>query len=292
MGLFVFRGGGNLPTWALYLDESGNTDRHQQPLKENETPVFTLAGTTLPLESWRDYDRAYLGLKCDFFQNEIDKSSKLAPQWEFKGNRAIAPRNAESDRIKNFCYKALDLIKKYDGSVFSVSFLKNTESPTTASTMYTLALQILAESFDIFLREKSDNEKGIIILDSRTAHTKKGGGLDYTVAHSYLSYIFGNDQGRQLKRLREAPLFADSGLTAGIQIADVVAALLYGNTYCHHLAPNGPNEQLGLLDYGHTRRYWSQISELRFQSANKYEGYQRFGLRVFDHRPSPRKVVG
>jgi hypothetical protein len=281
-----------LPTWALYLDESGNTERHQQPLKQNQTPLFTLAGTALPLEHWRDYDRAYLGLKIEFFQSEIDNSSKLAPHWEFKGNRAIAPRNADSDRIKHFCYRALDLIERFGGRLFSVSFLKNSESPTPASTMYTLALQLLAESFDIYLRERSDAAKGIIILDSRTAHTKKGGGLDYTVAQSYLSYMFGNEQGRQLKRLREAPLFADSGLTPGIQLADIVAALLYGNTYCHHLAPRGSDAEKGFLDYGHTRRYWSQIRGLRFQSANRYEGYQKFGLRVFDHRTDSGSTAG
>ena len=276
-----------MPIWALYLDESGNPDRHQQPLKQNETPLFTLGGTALPLEHWRDYDRAFLGLKMDFFGSEIDKSSKLAPQWEFKGNRAISPRNADSDRIKHFCYRALDLIERFDGRLFAVSFLKNLNNPTPTSTMYTLALQILAESFDIFLREKSDTAKGIIILDSRTAHTKKGGGLDYAVAQSYLSYVFGNEQGRQLKRLREAPLFADSGLTPGIQIADIVAALIYGNTYCHHLAPDGLDREAGLLDYRHVRRYWNQIRKLRFQSVGQYEGYQKFGVRAFDHRDPP-----
>ncbi len=273
--------------WALYLDESGSTDPHGIPLAAHETPVFTVAGVALPLKHWREYDRSYLALKCNFFDNEIDKSSKSAPQWEFKGNRAIAPRNADSNRIKNFCYKVLDLVGDFEGKIFSVTYLKNPDNPTPGRMMYTLALQVLAESFDIFLREKSSADRGLIILDSRTAHLKKGGGLDYAVAHSYLSFIFGNDQGRQLKRLREAPLFADSALTSGIQIADVVAALMYANSYCYHIAPSGRDESMGYLNYTPCRRYWNLLSELRFRSTNKYEGFTRYGVRVFDHRPAP-----
>ncbi len=150
--------------------------------------------------------------------------------------------------------------------------------------MYTVALQILAEAFDIFLREKSEDSRGLIILDSRMAHVEKGRGLDYTTALSLLTYFFGNEQGRQLKRLREAPLFADSGITAGVQIADIVAALIYANTYVHRLAPGGADATNNYLDYGHVKRYWPPIMDLRFQSKNSYEGYIKYGLRVFDHR--------
>jgi hypothetical protein len=47
--------------------------------------------------------------------------------------------------------------------------------------------------------------KGLIIIDSRMAHVKQKQGIDYQVAHSYLSYIFGHKDGRQLKCLTEGP---------------------------------------------------------------------------------------
>jgi len=273
-----------VPTWALYLDEAGDWNRHHMPVRQGETPVFTLAGVALPLEDWRAYDRSYLRLKCEFFQNEIDKSSKPAERWEFKGNRVVAPRNSDSERIRIFTYRLLDLITTFGGKIFSVSFLKNPCAPTPANSMYTISLQIISETFDIFLREQGDNIRGISILDSRVAHVQKGRGLDYTVALSLLSYIFGNEYGRQLKRLREAPLFADSAITAGIQIADIVASLMFSNTYANSLAAGGSVPEKGYLDYTHTRRYWPQISEHRFISRNTYNGYVKYGIRVFDHR--------
>jgi hypothetical protein len=249
-------------TWVLYLDESGDANPHHLPLRQGETPVFTLAGMALNLSDWRSYNREYNLLKFNFFKNEIEKSSKSQYQWEFKGNRAAAPRNAESVRIADFCHKVLDLVKDYNGQLFSVSFLKNHTSPTSNATMYTKALQIHAEAFDIFLREKSNDAQGIIVLDSRMAHFKKGSGLDYIVAISLLTYILGNDQGRQLKRIQEAPFFADSSITVGAQIADIVAALMFGNTYAANIAPD---DAAGYLDYSHTRRYWqhSRLAEIR-----------------------------
>ena len=268
--------------WALYLDESGDTDKHSMPVRHGEKPVFTLGGVTLPIDRWRLYDREYLALKTTFFQNEINSSSRHAALWEFKGNRAIGPRNAESQRIKVFIYKVLDLIMTYGGGLFAVNILKDHERPTAPQSMYTVALQILAEKFNIFLREEGG--LGIFIIDSRMAHVTPGRGLDYAVAVSLLTYIFGHERGRAFTQLVEAPLFADSSLTAGLQIADIVAALLYANAYKYNLAPSGADASKGYLDYTHTQRYWPQINELEFKSKQKYNGFQMFGFRTSDHR--------
>jgi Protein of unknown function (DUF3800) len=271
-------------TWALYLDESGDAYRHDIPLREGQKPIFTLAGAALPLSEWRNYQRDFHALKLKFFNNEIEKSSKGLHQWEFKGNRAIAPRNAESERIAVFTHKVLDIVENYAGRLFSVSFVKDHVEPTPHTSQYTKALQILAECFDIFLREKSETARGVIILDSRMAHLQKGSGLDYIVAVSLMTYIFGNDQGRQLKRLQEAPLFADSTITAGIQMADIIAPLMYASTYRLQLSPDGKSHARGYLNYTHVERYWAHLQKLKFQSQSLYQGYRKNGFRMFDHR--------
>jgi len=271
-----------MPTWALYLDETGDTRGHSLPLKQGQTPVFTLGGVALPLYLWREFDREYLYLKREFFQQEIDKSSKDDTAWEAKGNNLIAPRNAASERNKIFTYRVLDKIKEFDGKIFSVNFLKSARDPISSVSIYTKALQIMAERFDIFLRE--NNAKGVIIIDSRMAHTKKGSGLDYSVAKSYLSFIFGNEQGRQLKQIIEAPLFADSALTAGLQVADIVAALIYADIYQHRISPDGENKECGFVDYRHVKRHGKLLNELEFKSQKKYDSRQIFGHRTLDHR--------
>ena len=271
-----------MAAWALYLDETGTTDRHSIPLSKSMTPMFTLAGVILPVDRWRDYDRAFLRLKRDFFAKEIDASSKIDAVWEIKGSKLFSPRNADSERNKVFVYKVIDLIKSFDGSVVGVNFLKSVRDPMARSSIYTKGLQILAERFDVFLRER--DSKGFMIIDSRMAHMRKGSGVDYTVAVSYLSYIFGNDEGRQLKKIVEAPMFADSGITAGLQIADIISGLIYADTYQHKLSPGGGDKEVGFLNYAHCQKFHAQLNDVVFQSRNKYGPRRLFGIRTIDHR--------
>lgn len=268
--------------WALYVDESGSPERLDLPVAKGQTPVFTLAGVALPLDRWRDYDRDYLRLKTQFFRKEIDQSSKTHHTWEVKGNYLFAPRNAGSDRNSVFSHRVLDLIQHYNGAIIAVSFIKDHKRNTSAKSLYTKGLQILSERFDIFLRE--NNSRGIMIVDSRMAHMNPGQGVDYTVAQSYLSFVFGNEEGQQLKRLSEAPLFADSAITAGIQIADIVAALVYANNYQLKISPEGGDPSQGILDYRHVRRFWPRLNETQFQSEKEYQGRTIYGLRTVDHR--------
>jgi len=118
---------------------------------------------------------------------------------------------------------------------------------------------------------------------------RKGRGVDYAVANSYLSFVFGNRDGQLLKRLIEAPLFADSGLTAGLQIADIVAALVYTNAYREKLAPFGAVPESGYLDYTHTKRFHPPLREMVFQSSQLLGGNRMFGLRTLDHRDRPAR---
>ena len=268
--------------WALYLDESGTTDPHNLPLRQGQNPLFSLAGVALPLGRWREYDRRYLYLKREFFAAEIERSSKIDAVWEVKGADLVSPRNSGSERNAAFVHRVLDLIDELGGRVVGVTVLKGVASPTPKTTIYTKALQIIAERYAEFLKERDSS--GVMILDSRMAHLKKGNGLDYTVAVSYLSFIFGNEEGRLLRPLIEAPLFADSGLTAGLQIADIVSALTYSNAYREKLAPNGPELALGYVDYRHTRRYWQRFRQLVFESQALHAGHRMFGLRTLDHR--------
>ncbi len=265
--------------WALYLDEAGDSNRHELPLISGKTPLFTLGGCCLRLKDWREFDRRYMHLKIHFFRNEIDKSRKDAANWEIKGKRLTAPRNAESERLKVFGYQVLDLIGEFGGRLFAVTFLKSVKDPMASHAMYSHGLQILAERFDIFLRE--EDSTGLTIIDSRAAHVTPGQGLDYRVATSYLSFVFGNVEGQQLKRLIEGPIFADSGLTAGIQMADIVAALVYANQYTYRF---NPDDQNGLLSYAHARKFWQPLKALEFASKKKYGGYLKYGFRIVDHR--------
>jgi hypothetical protein len=78
-----------------------------------------------------------------------------------------------------------------------------------------------------------------------------------------------------------------AGLTAGLQIADLIAALVYGSVYAQKLCSQPDFAELGYLDYSHTIRFRKPLEELQFTSKRKYKGYYCRGLRTIDHRRQP-----
>jgi hypothetical protein len=133
-----------------------------------------------------------------------------------------------------------------------------------------MSIQYLTERFQIFLDEHNDN--GMMIVDSRKHH------LDLQVAHSYLSFIFGNANGKQCNRMIEAPMFTDSRLTAGLQIVDIVGSCLFTNEYyqkCRTIP--------GALDYSHMQQYKVYLNNQQFHSKEKHGGYYKHGFKYIVH---------
>jgi len=82
-------------------------------------------------------------------------------------------------------------------------------------------------------------------------------------------------------------MFADSGLTAGLQIADIVSGMVYTNAYREKIAPAGAVSEHGYLDYTHMLRFQQPLRDIVFVSANVYGTQRMYGLRNIDHRVGP-----
>ena len=217
-----------MSTCVLYIDESGDIRQHNIPLRNAQTPLFTLTGLALPLSNWRDIDREYLALKREFFKPELARSSKRPEIYEIKGNTLCAPRQKNSRRRHAFIVEICRLVERYGGRLFCVSTIKNPDTPTPAVTIYTMSLQYMVERLNIFVAEHDTLDKGILIAD-RTVR------FDWDVAYSHMTFIFGSETGKQLTKIHEAPLFADSKLTAGLQLVDNLSSVIFTNHYYHSL---------------------------------------------------------
>jgi len=264
-----------MATCVVYIDEAGNPDGHHVPVRDGETPIFTLAALAFPLWEWRARDRNFLYLKRQFFPDKM-QTVERDEEVEIKGRELASPHNKNSRRRHEFNKKVLSFIGRNSGTAFGVSFLKNPSQPASSRSMYTQALQILIERISLFVTEHPSYNNAILICDSRMKGMR---GHDITVARSHMSYIFGNETGRRFINIMEAPLFADSRLTVGIQLVDIFASNLFSNHYHYYL-----RDLEGAIDYSHMRQYWSRIKALQFKSRNTVDGYPVFGYRVVDLR--------
>jgi hypothetical protein len=255
--------------YFFYIDEAGSPEGHHGPLLDGETPIFTLNSLCINAQNWRDLDRDYLRLKRRFFQKEI--GSEPAEYFEIKGSELTRPGSRTNKRAHRFIEQVFGLCRKYSLTLFSIVFVKNPLDPTSKKSLYTMALQYLCERFQAFLEEGIGDENGIIIVDSRMHN------VDLEVAQSHLSFIFGHKTGRTCDKILEAPMFASSKLTAGLQIIDIMGSCIYANFYQRNcmFVP-------GALDYSHMGTYWPELSALEFQSQRLYDGHRRSGYRVID----------
>lgn len=260
-----------MSTCILYVDESGDVRKHDLPLKNGQTPIFTLTGLALPLAEWRNIDRDFLAIKRQFFQPEIDLSSKRPEHYEIKGNSLCSPRNKESRRRLVYIKSLCDLVSRYEGKLFCVTVIKCPKKPTSATSIYTSSLQYMVERFNAYISEHQVHDKGLVIADS----TKR---FDFEVASSHMSFIFGSETGKLLTNIYEAPLFADSKLTAGLQIVDNISSIIYTNHYNYYCRTVD-----GACSYEHMKQHWEKVNALEFHSRKEYNGYHMNGFRVIKH---------
>src|SRR5467141_3613051 len=104
-----------MATCVFYIDESGDPGRHSIPLREGQTPLFTLTGLAFPISEWRSRDREYLSLKKQFFPDSLARSEKRPEEWEAKGNDLTKPHNADSARRHAFLRRVLHFISNHSG---------------------------------------------------------------------------------------------------------------------------------------------------------------------------------
>ncbi|TFB10488.1 DUF3800 domain-containing protein [Candidatus Marinimicrobia bacterium MT.SAG.4] len=261
-----------MSTCVFYVDESGDPNRHSVPIKIGTTPIFTLSALGLPLSDWRDYTSEYLQLKRRFFKSEINRTRVHAAKWEIKGSDLSKPSNKDDRRGAKFLEKVIELIERYKGKLFAVSVIKSVGHPTLATSIYTSSLQILVERLSIYVGESNIYANGIIIVDSRKKH------LDRQVAESHMSFIFGSETGREFTNIIEAPLFADSQLTQGLQIADNIGSAIYSNQYQFYC-----RSVEGANNYEHMHKFWDRVKALEFKSKKKYDNHIKYGFRVIKH---------
>lgn len=97
------------------------------------------------------------------------------------------------------------------------------------------------------LAEEYQRPKAIIAIDNEQRK------VDKRVAYAFSNYLYRTAGGTQMDRILEIPLFVDSEMTIGIQLADAAAGVirLYHRNDLHHMPShiNEPNWIKKLRDY-------------------------------------------
>lgn len=230
-----------------FIDESG----HPHPNDPNRWSV--VVACCFSETDSRRVARTIHALKRDVLERERMemKSSKLL-------NRSIFKNRPERVLFVEEFFSAL-LNLPID--IFAILIERPSEPPQDDDTFLPIYFRHLVERIHLLAEER--NEMATLLFDG---NGENFGGLSL----KFNSYIYRSAQGQEYARITDAPFFVDSKITAGIQIADMVASILRQHQHeeLYRQTPTGDEYLLAI-------RRFHRIVEQKAKNQTDAEGNAR-----------------
>lgn len=247
--------------YFLFVDESGS------PEKKDNSKVFSLVGTAVKIDSYKNLSSSLYSLHFSFFKEIMSRpettdrklNKKIRESKELKD---ILKPKIINRRNRRFFNKVIDeCILKNHISIHPVIFIKpELDNNPSGDWIYPLAFKRLVTSFNKFLIQK--NSKGLIMLDSRDYES------DDKLISSFYSYTARNPFGVKCDNVLGPPLFSRSDITPGLQLAHHIAYITFCQyTECYFHKQNQ-------IDYSQVSSFWQRLSNSNsvFGSCNSLKG--------------------
>lgn len=192
----------------VYIDESGFPD-----LRDNTTnPV--LAAVCIPEQAHRKLSREFYKIKSTFFRN---------PNRELKATKLLSPnvfQNRPDDR--ELVERVFELIGESGLAVFAAIMAHPKQRPDLPAGFIPNQYRFLLQRIHLYMSESiKPGDMAILIFDGDGTAGIKGG-----LGPGISNYLFRSLEGQSFSTILTSPLFVDSEITAGIQIADLIAGCI------------------------------------------------------------------
>ena len=239
-----------------FIDESG----HPHPNDPNSWSVLAACcfGET---ESRRIAGRIH-ALKRDVLQRE---------NMEMKGlnllNRSVYKNRMDRVAfVEEFFNTLLDL----EVVIFAIAIERPSAPPQSDDTFLPFYFQYLIERIHLLADERG--EMATTLFDGNGGNF---GGL----SRKFNSFLYRSNQGQLYTRITDAPFFVDSNITAGIQIADMVASVIrqYQQEELYKGVPSGDPYLWSI------RRYYRMIEQKTVDLTTATGEVRRGIYRYLDH---------
>ncbi len=234
----------------VYLDESG----HPHPNDPSKRPVVVAA--CIQDRDARTVAGRLHGLKRDVLGKE---------RMEMKGVRLInrstfRRRTAEAAFVEEFFSALLNL----PITVFAVIMERPIIAPDPKDTKLPDQFRFLTQRVQLLAESKE--EMATLLFDGAPGQL---GGLSF----KFGGFLYRSEEGRACTNITDIPFFGDSKASAGVQIADMIAAVIrqYEEAELYKRVPVGDTFLLAI------RRYY-RIIEQKTVDQVSHDGYSRPGL--------------
>ncbi|GAA1470849.1 DUF3800 domain-containing protein [Corynebacterium felinum] len=211
-----------------YIDEIGQTGAFVSPThaRFSDSPAFGYGGFVIPAEAAREFGAYFNKQKRTLFKNEIPEGTD-PNRWEKKGSDLLFARVSD-DRPQNLrVFRSL--ISKLDalnGKLFYYAAEKPCGTPKETNTgpreFEAREENAMRETLNRLARHADSGKQQIMVMMDQINEKSRKQRLPVMYAH-----ILGRaTEHEDMRRIVEPPMHIDSSLSANIQFADWVCALV------------------------------------------------------------------
>lgn len=207
----------------VFVDESG----HPIPSDNTDRPV--LSAICIRETDIRE-------LTSDIHRIKIDVYGKADD--EIKSTNLVTKRIINKGLTKNKGYvdRIISLLPQYNIKIFAVIMERPDYTPYIKEGFLPKQYYHLLKKIELYCK-KYNCSMAMIIFDEQD-HSR-----DQKISVAFNNFLYKSNLGRSFEKILEVPLFVDSKITVGIQIADLVAGIL------RHYYEEGLNEHNPVDDY-------------------------------------------
>ena len=244
----------------IFIDES------EWP-KPSAVRGYTLwTGVALQPELSKSFSRELFNLERKFWR--ISEPH----EFEIKGRMLLSRRALTSPKKMEFIEEVLSLCKRYQLLGFAVG-MQQIEEPMLSGFSCEEArifrvYHYLLERVEAMMQESYPDDMAMVLLDSADKETNKRRAI------AFGNFLYGHEAGKSMQKIVETPFFVSSGLTPGIQIADLFAYAL-------------AQQNLGRKE-AKLREISERIRELEWRSNRVDVEYPLRGFRFVD---LPKRIL-
>jgi hypothetical protein len=204
----------------FFIDESG----HPHPHDSVSRPVLGAVGCGV--SDSRDLTRQLHSIRRDIF-GEV--GLELEAKW--KAHRILNERTFRRERQKwEYVESVFDLASNFPVVSFFIIMDKPQHQIEITPDLLPPHVRFLLGRVDAYMAGAMPERKALLVFDSQNAKA------DSRLSAAITNYLFRSPEGSRLRHVLETPLFVESSILPGIQIADLFVSCI--RQFHERIGPN------------------------------------------------------
>lgn len=246
----------------VFIDESG------LPHPKDAATHPVLLAVCLKEANMRLLERRLFALRRTHLAGlSLSKEEQEGKAVEFLNRRALLKMPPKREYVDSL----FEFLRELDFHVFGIVMDRPTRTPWAGRETLSAQFRWLLERIERFMEIEYADHYAIPVFDNGAP------GQDRLFSQSFTGFMARNFQGKTMNHLMPSPLFADSALTPGIQVADLFAYVVRLNE--EHELYRGRDQKDPYLSA--IRRY-ANIVKSKTRDYEDDDGVMQYGIRHMD----------